>query len=565
MPLKNLIALAFKDIFSEKDQQSIETLISDISTVNSLEILGYFNAQLHTIEQDTAKQIEFLKIWMNRFPNDVIERVKSFVQKFEGKQNANFVFINNVSSLMLIEQVIKFHNNIKPEENITPEHELNLFKAYLICSQQWTDDQMKAYDGEKINNPDSFINLLLPIHLPFQEILEFKDFRLQFIKAVYFFKFCESNTFFSRYLELFLKRYSIDSWKTYLVNIISIYVRKFDPLKTPSVLKVGSEFPQIRSFLDNLSIDPKTFQIKNDFLSLREKPVYKIDSETYVFLNLNFLVDKIFQGIQFDFANILIKSGKLYKGKLIKTFADFKNAYAEQFSENGLFFGVMDYAFEFSKYIKFDGNQLKKSLGDGLPDYYIRDKSKVYLFEFKDVLLNSDIKQSYNITSIKSEISKKLIVNEKGSPKGITQLINYIEKLRNNGFQKLDNYDFSKVTIYPILIYTDFSFNLSGINYFLNCEFLKILNRKNLSNRHLIKNLILIDLDTFIKFQDLFRDKRLRINDCLNDFYNLTDNKIKPFDSVIPFNMFIHNKTLKIDYSSPKMLSDELGEMMPEI
>ncbi|MCJ7446059.1 MAG: hypothetical protein MUO72_00010 [Bacteroidales bacterium] len=564
MPLKNLIALAFKDVFSEKEQQPIETLISDISTVNSLEILGYFNAQLHTIEQDTSKQIEFLKIWMNRFPKEVIGKVIGFIKKFEGKQNANFVFINNVSSLMLIEQILKYHNNTKPLVNISPEQELNLFKAYLICSQQWTDEQMKAYNGEEITNPESFVNLLLPIHLPFQEILEFKDFRLQFIKAVYFFKFCESNIFFTKYLEKFLKVYSLESWKIYLLNIISIYVRKFEPLKTPSVLKIGSEFPQIRNFLDNLSIDPKSFIIKSDFLSLREKPVYKIDDETYIFLNLNFLVDKIFQGIQFDFAGILTKSGTLYKGKLIKTFADFKNAYAEQFSENGLFFRVMNYAFENSKYIKYDGNQLKKSLGDGFPDYYIRDKSKVYLFEYKDILLNSDIKHSYSISDIKSEISKKLIANEKGAPKGITQLVNYIEKLRNNAFQKLDNYDFTRVSIYPIIIYTDFSFNLSGINHFLKTEFSKILDNKKLNNRHLIKDLILIDLDTFIKFQDLFRDKRLRLNDSLNDFYNLTNNKNKPYDTVIPFNMFIHNKTLKIDYDSPKMLKDELGEIMPK-
>jgi hypothetical protein len=224
----------------------------------------------------------------------------------------------------------------------------------------------------------------------------------------------------------------------------------------------------------------------------------------------------------------------------------------------------MDYAFEYSKYIKFDGNQLKKSLGDGFPDYYIRDKSKVYILEYKDVLLNADIKQSYSIDTIKSEISKKFIINEKGSAKGITQLINYIEKIRNNEFQKIDNYDFTRVTIYPILVYTDFSFNLSGINFFLNSEFLKLLGQRNISNSHLIKDVVLIDIDTFVKFQDLFRDKRLRINDCLNDFYNVTGNKSKPFDSVIPFNMFIHNKTLKIDYDSPKMLKDELGEIMPK-
>ncbi len=564
MALQNFVAISFKDIFSEIEKQPIKTLLSGISTVNSLEILGYFNAQVHTIEQDTSKQIEFLKIWTNRFPKEVIDLVNKFIQQFESKQNVNFVFINNASSLRLIEYVIEFHNDLKPKENISPEEELNLFKAYLLCTQEWTDDQMKAYNGEKIDTPDNLINLLLPIQLPFQEILEFKDFRIQFLKAVYFFRFCESNLYFKKYLKLFLDSYKLDSWQKYLFNIISLYIRKFEKLRTPSFLKVTDEYPEIRGFLDNLSIDIEAFEIKDDFLSFRENPVYKVDTGSYIFLNLNFLVDKIFQGIQFEFADILVKNGVLHKGKIIKYFADFKNIYTDQFSENGLFYRVMDYAFAKSNYIKINGIQLKNNLGDGYPDYYIRDNSKVYLFEYKDILLNAETKHSYKIKNIKAEISKKLIINEKGSPKGITQLVNYIEKVKNNEFQKIDKYNFERVTIYPILVYTDFSFNISGINYFLNTEFKKLIKQKNFKSPHLIKDLILVDLDTFIKFQDLFRDKRLRINDCFNDFYNVTTNKNKPLDAVIPFNMFIHNKTMKIDYESPIMLKEEMDKILPK-
>lgn len=564
MALQNLVAIAFKDIFPDSEKRSIQTLLSDISSVNSLEILGYFNAQVHTIEQDTSKQIEFLKIWMNRFPMEIIDRVKKFIQQFENKQNVNFVFINNASTLKLIEHILKYHNDIKRVDNITPAQELNLFKAYLLCTEEWTDKQLKAYDGEKIDSPDRLINILIPIQLPFQEILEFKDFRVQFLKAVYFFRFCESNKFFRQYLKLFLDSYDLDSWQKYLFNIISLYVRKFEKLRTPSILIVTSEFPEIRGFLDNLSINQKTFEIKDDFLSLRENPVYKIDTESYIFLNLNFLVDKIFQGIQFDFASILVRNAAIYKGKIIKKFADFKSIYADQFSEYGLFYSVMDYAFAKTNYLKFSGKEMKNTLGDGFPDYYFRDKSKVYLFEYKDILVNAETKYSYNIEDIKAEISKKLIINEKGSPKGITQLVNYIEKVKNNEFQKMDIYSFDKAIIYPILVYTDFSFNLSGINYFLNSEFKKLIKERKIKSPHLIKDLVLIDLDTFIKFQDLFRDKRLRINNCFNDFYNLISNKNKPLDAVIPFNMFIHNKTMKMPYDSPKMLKEEMDKILPK-
>lgn len=564
MGLQTSVSIAYKDIFPDFDQVNVTELIADIPTRNSLEILGYFLAQLHTIERDPSKQTEFLKMWTGRLPNEVHKELYTFISSVSSQPNAEYNFLNNVSALLLIEHIIENRNELEPVKDLTPQQELNLFKAYLYFTQIWTDRQLSVFSGKKVKTEKDLIELLLPVQLPYQEVLEFKDFRLQFLKAVYFFKFCEQNAQFSIYLDIFLKEYNLKTWHIYLVNLLSIYVRKFEGLETPPVINVPDEFPDIIGFLETLCIEPNDFKISDDFLSLRNKPVYRLSKNDFIFLNLNFLVDKIYQGIQFDFAKILVKYSATYNGKIIKSPVAFMSIFGDEFSESGLFYSVMDYVFEKSNYVRFNGQTMKDILVDGEPDYYIRDKAKVYIFEFKNVYINAQTKHSYDYSKIEEEIFKKLVVNEKGDAKGVTQLVNTIEKIRNDEFKKFDNYDFNSVRIFPVIVYVDISFNIAGINHILNQEFRKQLVDRKISRTDCIKDLALIDLDSFIKFQDLFRNKSLKINNCLNEFYDYVRDPKDIFNKVSTFNMFIHNKTRKMNYDTPKMLFDEVMKLLPK-
>lgn len=557
------VSIGYRDIFDDYETVDINDLLKDIPTKNSLEIIGYFLAQLHTIERDSTKQIEFLRLWLGRLPVTVHQRINDFITEISANPNADYNFLNNVSGLILVERLIENANALSLVSDLTPEQELSLFKAYLYSSQIWIDKQLPGFNIPDVKSEEDLIKILLPTQLPFQEILEFKDFRLQFIKAIYFFKFCEIDPQFQVYLEIFLKEYNLDSWHKYLMNLISLYVRKFERLKTPSVINVPDEFPDVINFLEDLSIDPKTFKSSDDFLSLREKPVYKISKNDFVFLNLNFLVDKLYQGIQFDFARVLVKHSGTFKGKVIKNTVDFMSIFGNEFSETGLFYSVMEYAFEKSGYVKFSGEKIKTIIPDGEPDYYMRDKAKVYLFEFKNIFLGAGIKHSNNYDQIAAEIFKKLVTNQNNSAKGVTQLVNVIEKIRAREFEKFDKYNFEDTIIYPVIVYVDFSFNLGGTNFILNKEFRRQLSEKKIKDAHKIKNLTLIDLDTFIKFQDLYRNKTLKLNNCLNEYFEYVRNPRDIFNRISTFNMFIHNKTNKLKYDSPKMLMDEVTKMLP--
>ncbi|NOR74675.1 MAG: hypothetical protein GQ525_05905, partial [Draconibacterium sp.] len=66
------VAIGYEAIFEDYKEVNLVDFISDIPTINSLEILGYFIAQVHTKERSFSAQVEFLKIWCGRLPNEIM-------------------------------------------------------------------------------------------------------------------------------------------------------------------------------------------------------------------------------------------------------------------------------------------------------------------------------------------------------------------------------------------------------------------------------------------------------------------------------------------------------------
>ncbi len=558
--------IAYKDLFQDYDTIEISNLLAGIPSKNALEIICHFLAQIHTKEKATNRQLTYLRQWLTKIPAEIQTECNAFVERISKKKNVKFNFLNNASLLILVEHIIANYNELEIQESLSSEQELNLLKSYLYSSQTWIDKQ--KFNGEKITITEELIRLLLPIQLPYVEILEFKDFRLQFLKAINFFKFCESNELFNNYLKVFLESNNLKSWQEYLINLLNLYTSTLLNDTTPSIEVFHETHSEITNWLDTLCVDINSFRSSNDFLGLREKPLFKFKDNQYLYLNLNFFIDKIFQGVQFDFASALAKNEIEYNGKIIAGYVSnergkvgFKSIWGEIYSENHLLYPTLEYIFSNKKYISYSGERMKEFLGDGEPDYYVRDKAKIYLFEYKDVLLNAGVKHSYDYETIEKEIFKKFVSNQRGDDKGVSQLINSISDIIENKYNSFDDFDFNKAIIYPIIIYNHIDFNTPGINYILNKKFKEIIDEKGLEKKLEIKNLSLIDLDSFIKFQDLFKKKKITLNHCLNEHFKFTS-KPDLFEKISTVNQNMHYITSKLKYDSPELLENELNEMI---
>lgn len=554
------LSLTYNDIFSE-EKPDIKDLIKEIPSGNAIELISYLLAQIHSENGDEFLQKDLIDFVSQRFPLDIKEKINKFYRKI--KANAFFKFIDNVSGLIFLENILENHNSLPRVDDLTPEQELNFFKAYLLSTDIWISKKDSIFSNLKeIKTNVDFNKAYIPTHIPYTEFNIVKDFRIQFIKAKMFFEFCEEDIHFKEYLKTFLDEYKVESWKIYLKNILSLYIRKFERLKTPSEIIVSEEFPELKNFLSSLTLNLDNFKKSDDFFCIRETPIYKINEERYIFLNLNLFIDKIFQGIQFDFARILIKNNSTYKGKTIARVDQFFSIISNEFSENYLFYRVVENCFSRNKYILKSGKSIRDEFENGgEPDYYIRDKAKIYLFEYKNVLINSKVKHSFDYEIIKNSLIEKFVINKNNTAKGISQIINIIHKIDNEEFKNIDTINTEEAIIYPIIVFTDVSLNTTGINNLLNDEYKNLLHNNTFTKIKNFKDLVMIDLDTLIKYEDLFFERKIKLNYVINNYLETVKGIGNFTRKFISFELFMDNLTHKLD----SKLSEKSIEMIAKV
>lgn len=561
MPNEIAISIAYHDIYSDFESVDITTLLKDIPTKSALALICHYTGQIHTQEKDDKFQMDSINDWSKRLNISTREKINEVILELSKNRKSSFNFINNVSSLYLIQSLLVNHNNLPEVKDLTIQQEENLFKAYLYYSSIWTKEQEAGILNIDIAQKN-YENVSLIASLPYHELFEFKDFRIQFLKAIYFFKFCESNELFKGYLEAFLEAREIKSWNSYLANLLSVYITLFQEDTIKTSLEFSENSKDVFSSLETFCVDIETFEQKKDFLSLRETPIYKNARNELLFLNINFLIDKIYQSIIFDFASIVIDKGLQYKGKNISGKPQFFGIFGDEFIEQGLFYKLMQHIFRQKDYVHYTGDELKRQFGDGTPDYLIIDNAKIYVFEFKNAMFKGTTKYSFDIDEIKNEIDTKLVRNDKGRPKGITQLVNFVEDVSKGRYEEIIGKNISKYIIYPVLVTTDVTFTLPVIPSFVSTKFDNILTSRNLTAHKLtVKKLTMVDIDSVIKFQDLFISKKLTLNHVLNDYQTFLSKGVNKVDKSLSFNQYIHWKTSKLNYDTPKLFWEEIEKL----
>lgn len=502
--LKPLATVAFKDIFPEEARPNIKELLQGIPTSNLLTIIAHFMTQIHAKEDDFLLQKEIITRWVNQQPEETRTNILQKFDEISEKHGPKISFFNNITSLYFYQELF-FHYNESEDRYLNADEELRLIKAYLIVSENWTENEIEHLK-QKPSTDDELVAYILPFQMTHNEIQSYKDFRAQLIKAIYFFRFLEQDKKLGQYLPEFLKQYDLTTWQEYLKHTLVPYVLSLSGTK--STVLVFDETNKIETdYWDSFCINLDDYEAKPDFLELRESPVFKIKEFNYLFYNYNFIIDKLYQSLQFVFSKVLINK------EIVANFGDFKSKYySERFSENYMFYKVIEHCISNQEnIIAYNGEELAKLLGEKGPDYYIRVDNHLILIEFKDVLMGAGPKVSYDFNKISEEISRKLVKNEGGKVKGVGQLAKFINEIPNGGFD-FDKYDGESLNIYPMIIVTDTALTLFGINYLLEKEISQLIQP---SERKETKYLGLMNLDTLLLFQDLFNENRVNLFDVL--------------------------------------------------
>jgi hypothetical protein len=559
------VTIGFRDIYEGFEEFDINAEINKLPSVSAIKIIAHYGAYIHTRERNNDLQLGFFREWTSRLLPSTSERVEIWIRNIFSKGNRNVNLFNNRTSLEFLEFLYTNYNGQKQAYDFSTDQDELFFKCYTYISQMWVDKTQKAIPS-KMDSVIDYLRVVFPLQFHMIEIIEFKDFRIQSLKAIYFFKFCEIDKEYNQALSIFLANKKAQTWQQYLLNVVGPYVSILapGPEHQGHTVQLNMKDNSLKEFLDSLCADPTKYRKLSDYMFLRKFPLFK-DGDDYLFVFMNFFIDKLYQSIKFDFGETIVKANTSFKGKHLRSLLDFLPYYGTDFAEKSLFYLVLEQCFKSKKgYILKRGEDLKIILGHGEPDYYIRDKNKIYLFEFKDTVISQTVKNSHNYEEIVEELEKKLYKNAQGNSKGITQLANTIEAIYNDTYlnNNMDKIDKTKIIIYPIIIFTDYCLNTRGVNYFLNKKFGQLLIDRKITEID-IRPLTLIDIDNLIKFQDLFIEKKIAINQCLNYFHGVflgTEISYKTFT----FNMAIHEITSKMKSDTPKMFFDELRPLIQE-
>lgn len=499
--------LEFENVFPDEEKKDIIEYLKLISPFTLLNVIGFSN---------TNPQPNFDNFASNPdVNNDIVSRVIKYAR--ENNLGEKPCLVSREASLRLAEIILSNRETLIDgnENNDRDTDEINLFKAFLIINKEVNSKQNLTASED---NLEKLIDMSIAMTFSTADLGLFENNDLEFGKLLYctivrfefLLKFLQSKEEYS-YLEKDLCQYFDQENSKELVIQMKYLFGKLLELKFKNGFKFQVDDKKSINFLNSLVSNE--IAEDDDFTHLRNHPIYKISANTFSIIDFFFVIDKFYKSVKFILKNSFQKHHNLPAND--RTFFEFFNT---NFSENFLMKKILDKIFNKSYFVK-------KSILDTQehePDYYVRHNKRIYLFEFKDVLIAKDVKSSGDIEKINAVLKSKFVeVNNK--PIGVGQLVTSITQIIENKFKYDDYVNHQKnVTVYPILIISDRIFETLGINYRLNQWYLTLINEKlaDRYNPNFIKNLIVIDIDTLIYWLP-----HLEKND--SNFREIIDNHLK--------------------------------------
>ncbi len=482
------LMLSYKAVFKEMPN-TIEELTKEIPSKVVLFYLSLLNSRVQRDNDD--KVFDFVT---RRWPEKNISFIKHAKGKYEFESKAKVVYVAEwVVTEYIKYEILNFRDFEYGHPNTTIEHEINLYLAYLLLVDEVLIREEIQYPK---SNEFNFQEIIWPLGI-FQ--FEFINYTHPFFDAIRIESFLwalHQDDKYNNFVTEYLKKYNVSTtWQ-----LVSMYLRIL--VWIVEMKQSSNEFFYIRSnsgdihhlLLEQNLISINEYQQNPDkqkyFIGLKEKPIYKYDDSVFLILNYKFFLNQIYNGLLFDF---FFTSGiaTSFGGR----FDTFKSTLSYDISEKIIFRKAIN--------IAFDNKRFKIVFPDmaGIVDAYVRDGKNVYLIEFKDASFGLSLVDTRNYTKFIENISRTFIQNEKGSPKGIKQLITSIKSLFERPFD-FDRFDLKSIKtrnliIYPIIIYTDSYYSIYGVNEFLGRKFVELSDFRE--NEHLVKPLTMISMDLFMR------------------------------------------------------------------
>ena len=250
---------------------------------------------------------------------------------------------------------------------------------------------------------------------------------------------------------------------------------KGNPSLTPLYNKL---LPHACISIDDLACEAaKPRYLTNDFLLWKEKPLVKISEAAMMCIDFHFLADKLETGVFWLIRNQLEKEKKGEGKKIIDLRGGVFEDYTASIIKRTLPDVKIQTADDAEGYIINPTYTQKKQVE--CTDIAICGSETLILLECKAPLLSAETKLSSDFSKFYNGIKPNAI-------KGIKQLWKAIQTLGHTNQEKrgrIEGIDIFKVKkIYPVLVLSDSIFSLPEMNWLLDLEFQRFVQRNDLED-----------------------------------------------------------------------------------
>ncbi|MEA4808704.1 hypothetical protein SDC9_32312 [bioreactor metagenome] len=521
------LRLEFKNVFPNENKKDILDYLKEISKDTLFKLIGF---------STRYPQPNFDNFFSNpELGADIYNRVLRYC--INNKISTKPVVISREASLRISEIILSHIDEFKSAKEDVDRSELNIFKSFLIINEE-----LNAKDDKKISsdeNLEKFVDMSISSSFPLADLGLYGKNDIDFYKLLY----CTLVRF--NYLLEFLK--SKDEYK-YLEEALCTAFATSNPQDLLYQVKYlfgnllvmkgsGSYIFAVEDKNQILFLDSFVSEVideDDDFTHLRNFPLLKTEDNVYTIIDFFFTLDKFTKSAKF-----ILKDAFNKKHGLPPEDRTFFSFYNKEFSEDFLMKKVLDELFPDSLYIK----KKETEDHDNEPDYYARNKDRVYFFENKDVMIAKGVKSSGDIEKINEALQTKF---NKGKI-GIGQLIYSIKQIVNKTFKFDDGANKrNDLVIYPILLVSDRIFMCQGINHRINTWFRAKLGNEYTINP-LVKDLTVIDIDTIIYWLPYLKQNHKNFRNIIHNHTNvMTDAfKTKPKRKYVDLMEFLQRKIEK--------------------
>ena len=539
MELQKQALLSYRVVYPDRHDK-IEDLLSNIPSNTAIETMSY-NLSMKENQSIDEHDLDIWAPWVMKTRADVKNPIGQYALQYN---LGNYALIDEYAMLLLISRLLACYNG--RNEELTQDDRSNLFLAYMICC-----DERLAMNQKLPNNKmkaEEFVESYMPECFKTHNVEAPRDYRLLMIKCyMLLIKFPKVNTLFAQYVDEFCKERDIPNVKYYLDKIFLTFLEMRKEDFSNCRMAIGENQKDISRFYDSLTLDPSHYQHDMDFLMMKEKPLIKTGPNIYNFMFMKMFLDKAYTGLLFDMKDALVKRGVLDP---TMGYANLRSFLGEEFSERFLFYSLMKKCFGLN-YVNYSGEELEKALGKGMPDYYLRRRNKIFIFECKDVQMAAKKKLSGDYETIKKAIFEKYVANSKGHAKGIGQLANVIVEKLPSILREVDkSAPNSVIFVYPVIVYFDDCFDVEGPNYLLNKEFQRIISEKNVTADYEVKDVVMVNIEQLMRLENFFATEKLDLAYLINSYIEYKEEF--ELNQVFPFNKYIFQEARKVGYELKK-------------